>query len=149
MGVDGRTGAIPSAATILPATARASGGGTDTYASWGFAYAQAHGVQPPTADGSMVYFGNGTGAYWNQDSGSQVLADGGIRNPLAFNADGVALSNITVTPSADSPMHFGTSATPVTLSQTLNDLVPGDRYRLQFWVSGPKAASHRPDRIDL
>ena len=113
----------------------AFGGGRLTYAKWG---SLVHGGEPPPApaDASMVYFGNALGATWKQDSGTAVATQDGFRNPLSFNADGAALSNITVTPRDNSPNFYGTSTTPVTLTQTVTGLTSGTRYRLQFWMTG-------------
>jgi LPXTG-motif cell wall-anchored protein len=113
----------------------AYGGGERTYAKWGY---RVHGGEPAPApaDDSMVYFGNALGATWRQDSGSAVSAQDGFINPLTFNAEGAALSNITVTPRDNRADYFGTSATPVTLTQTVAGLTPGSRYRLQFWMTG-------------
>ena len=131
-------GGVPQALRDWTAT----GGGARTYAKWG--YAVGNGEPPPApADASMVYFGNALDAKWRQDSGTVVHAENGFRNPLGFDANGAALSNITVTPRDNSADYYGTPATPVALTQTVDGLVPGDRYRLQFWATGEDRTAAR------
>lgn len=106
-----------------------SGGGIQTYASWGgdTMIKYTTGWDPTAKDAgaseSGVYFGN---AYWMCKSGC----------PITFDGNGYATKTGVSFDSGDTPANFGTTATPVTVSQTVQGLTVGHTYRLQFFCGG-------------
>lgn len=113
----------------------ATGGGTKSYGGWGdLTDSTWVGLPEQTgADPSAVYFGN---EFWS------------YRGAVNLNAEGIGLS------SSSNPIFIyfpgfpkeeqGDFTSPVKLSQTVENLEVGKKYRLQFWVTGENNAEKYP-----
>jgi hypothetical protein len=124
------TGNAPGDQTFLAMPSwTASGGGPNSYASWGLATTTYNGnteYRPgvPWGHGDRgVYFGN---ALTNSN-----IAVAGITPQGVVSFAGGSTPVFTNTANG-----YGNNATPVKISQTINGLTAGQTYALSFWVSG-------------
>jgi hypothetical protein len=127
------TGNSPSDQTFLAMPSwNVSGGGTNTYASWGLAQTTYNGAieyRPGVAwghDDRGVYFGN---ALANSNIAVSGITSAGV---VSFTGGGTPVFTNTSN-------GYGNNATPVKISQTINNLTAGQTYALSFWASGEDA----------
>jgi PEP-CTERM motif len=127
------TGNAPGDQTVLAMPSwNVSGGGTNSYASWGLATTTYNGASEyrpgvPWGNGDRgVYFGN---ALVNSNITVAGITSAGV---VSFTGGGTPVFTNTSN-------GYGNNATPVKIAQTINGLTAGQTYALSFWASGEDA----------